>query len=502
MKRLHPAMFAVMIVPFIQRFGLILVVLIFTAQDRGLKYSLWALAIGLFSSILFGAAHFFTTQYGIVGEKLEFHTGWIWTKHKVVPIERIQSVHIEQNLVHRLFKVAAVRIDTGVTNKMEEVQIAAIDYEEAQRLRQRLLQRVEVQTESGVAFQAPAAGPALFTLSIGELAMHGFAHNRWIYVVGGLFGIAEFAGGEENFFRSVISFYRVGPADQIVRIAFSIVGVLMLGWLVSIGFSLTQFYGFTLSRHPKGLSIDRGLFTRKQTVVPLSRVSGVEIKANFIMRWLGMSSLTVQILGSREEEGGGTTMVSPWVAANRLEEMLQMVMPLATTRPGGWKRVPKRSIGRHFVGSLFGNLILAVIGGFVFTVVSLLSGKSFEQLWATMTKRVPWLPNLLIGLLIFFVLISILHTLFIVFTSRARVTENFFEQQEGWLNRTWKMLPIARMQMAELDSSRIQRLFRLRSLEVLAPAMTLRANDMDPADAEAMFDAVREKRRHIKSRGI
>lgn len=505
MNRLHPAMFAVMFVPFLQRFGVLVIFLFFTSRNQDLTLSLSVLGFGLFVSLLISASHYFTTEYGIVGDKLEFHTGWIWTKHKVVPIERIQSVHIEQNLVHRLFKVAAVRVDTGVTNKMEEVQIAAIDYAEAERLRHRLLQRVQVPSESGVAFETPTVGPALFKLSVGELAMHGFAHNRWIYVVGAVFGLAEFAGGEENFLRSIINFYRVGSADQIVRIVFSLIGVLLVGWLVSIGFSLTQFYGFTLSRHPKGVAIDRGLFTRKQTVVPINRVSGIEIHANFLMRWLGMSSLTVRILGSKEEEeGGGKMMVSPWVATPRLEEMVQMVMPQATTKPGGWKRVPKRSILRHLLSALLGYfflfLFLAVFGMIIYAVMP---GKpKLSELMAKTTAQAPWLGNALWGLGAVIALLSILQAVFNVLTSRARATDHTVEQQSGWLNRTWKMLPIARLQMAELDSSRLQRLFRLRSFQVQAPAMALRSVDLEPEDAEALFEKAREERRRIKSRGV
>jgi putative membrane protein len=505
MNRLHPAMFAVMIVPFIQRFGVLFIVLFFTSRNNDMTISLGVLGFGLFISMMVSGAHYLTTTYGIVGEKLEFHTGWIWTRHKIIPIERIQSVHIEQNLVHRLFNVAAVRVDTGVTNKMEEVQIAAIDYGEAERLRHRLLQRVHIQSESGVPFEAPQIGPALFKLTVGELAMHGFAHNRWIYVVGAIFGLAEFAGGEESFFRSILSFYRVGPADQIVRIVFSLIGILLVGWLVSIGFSLTQFYGFTLTRHPKGVAIDRGLFTRKQTVVPINRVSGVEIQANFLMRWLGMSSLTVRILGSKEEEeGGGKMMVSPWVATSRLEEMLQMVMPQATTKPGGWKRVPRRSIWRHLASTVLAYLVLAltlvVIGSFIYGLSP--QKASIGELMTKISARAPWAANTVWSVLAALLVFSILNAVFMVFTSRARATEHTIEQQSGWLNRTWKMLPVARLQMAELDSSRLQRLFNLRSVQVQAPAMNLRSLDLDPEDAEAIFETARQKRRLIKSRGV
>lgn len=505
MKRLHPAMFAVMIVPFVQRFGVLLLVLVFTSRNNGLSTSLWVLGFGLFTTMLFSASHYFTTQYGIVGEKLEFHTGWIWTKHKVVPIERIQSVHIEQNLIHRLFKVAAVRVDTGVTNKMEEVQIAAIDYDEAQLLRHRLLQRVNVGTDSGVPFETRQVGPALFTLGIGELTMHGFAHNRWIYVVGAVFGLAEFAGGEENFFRSIMSFYRVGAADQVVRIVFSIIAVFLLGWVLSIGFSLTQFYGFTLSRHPKGVSIDRGLFTRKQTVVPLNRVSGIEINANWLMRMLGMSSLTVQILGSKqEEEGGGRMMVSPWVATSRLEEMVQMVLPEATTKPGGWKRVPRRSVLRHLAGTILGWLIVGLFLLAIFSVVyTLIPDKpTVPELWATLTKRYPNTGSYVFFFFIAVGLLSIANSIFLVLTSRARVTDSTIEQQSGWWNRRWKMLPIARMQMASIDSSRLQRMFGLRSVEAHAPAMSFTTVDLEPEDAQTIFDRAREKRRLIKTRGV
>lgn len=492
-------MFAVMLVPFIQRFGALILLLMITSRGRDLTPTLLVLGIGLCISLLASASHYMTTKFGITGEKLEFHTGWIWTKHKVVPLERIQSVHIEQNLVHRLFGVAAVRVDTGVTNKAEEVQITAIGYEEAQRLRQRLLQRVQIPTASGVSFEAPIAGPDLFRLSVGELAMHGFAHNRWFIVVGFIFGLAEYAGGEENLFRVMLRFYQVGAADQIIRIAFSIVGILMLGWLVSIGFSLTQFYGFTIHRHPKGISIDRGLFTRRQTVVPLNRVSGVEIHANFIMRWLGMSSVSVQILGSKqEEEGGGKMMVSPWVQTSRLEEMLKMVMPQATTRPGGWRRVPSRSIGRHLVASLIGYVILGVILFWAFTALSNAGAFSTWRNSPSAAYLWPTVWAVALGL----VSLSVANAIFLVMTSRARVTETTVEQQSGWLNRKWHIVPISRLQMAELDSSRLQRLFNLRSVQIMAPATTLRSVDLEPADAEAIFDTARIIRRSIKSRGV
>lgn len=488
-------MFAVMIVPFLQRFGTLVVLLLVTSRGRDLKPTLFVLFAGMFLSLLTSAAHFFTTKYGIIGEKLEFRTGWIWTKHKVVPLERIQSVHIEQNLVHRLFKVAQVRVDTGVTNKAEEVQIAAIGYDEAQRLRHRLLQRVQVPTSSGAAFEAPAVGPDLFHLGIGELAMHGFAHNRWFYVVGFVFGLAEYAGGEENFFRVILRFYHVGTADQIVRIVFSVIAVLLAGWVVSIGFSLTQFYGFTIHRHPKGISIDRGLFTRRQTVVPLNRVSGIEIHANFLMRWLGMSSLSVQILGSKhDEEGGGRMMISPWVQTSRLEEMVRMVMPQATTKPGGWRRVPGRSIARHFVSALIGY---AFVAGILFIVASFIPRSALE----TIRSSQYFMPTVL-GIAAALLIILVVGVTLRVMTSRARITDSTVEQQTGWLDRKWMILPLARLQMAELDSSRIQRWFKLQSVQITAPAMTLHTEDLDPADAEAIFDVARVIRRSIKSRGV
>lgn len=495
MNRLHPAMFAVMVVPFLQRFGTLVILLLVTSRGRDIKPTLFVLFAGLFISLLASSAHYFTTKYGIVGEKLEFSTGWIWTKHKVVPLERIQSVHIEQNLVHRLFKVAQVRVDTGVTNKAEEVQIAAIAYDEAQRLRHRLLQRVQVPTSTGVSFEAPTTGPDLFHLGVGELAMHGFAHNRWFYVVGFVFGLAEYAGGEENFFRVILRFYQVGTADQIVRIVFSVIAVLLAGWLVSIGFSLTQFYGFTIHRHPKGISIDRGLFTRRQTVVPLNRVSGIEIHANFLMRWLGMSSLSVQILGSKhDEEGGGRMMVSPWVQTARLEEMVRMVMPQATTKPGGWRLVPSRSIARHFVSAL---IAYAFIAGLFFIAASFVPRSAMESV-----RSSQYFMPIAVGVGALLLLGTVVGVTLRVLTSRARITETTVEQQSGWLDRKWMILPLARMQMAELESSRIQRWFKLRSVQITAPAMTLTTEDLDPTDAEAIFDVARVIRRSIKSRGV
>jgi putative membrane protein len=506
MKRLHPAMFVMLVGPFARRFGALIIILLISSKGREIGVSLGVLGIGACLSLLMGAVHYLTTWYGVIGDKLEFRTGWIWTKHKVVPLERIQSVHIEQSLLQRLLHVAAARIDTGVTNKSDEVHIAAIGYEDAQRLRQRLLQRVHLPTEAGVSFELPESTPALFTLTLGELAMHGFAHNRWLYVMGAVWGLSEFSGnGQESFIRTVVRFYDVQPGDQVFRIIFSVIGLLIVGWLVSIFFSVTQFYGFTLHRHPKGLSIDRGLFTRKQTVVPLNRVSGAEIHANFLMRWLGMCSLTVHILGSRhEEEGGGKMMITPWVARHRLEPMLQMVLPQASTKPGSWKRVPMRSVGRHMLGALVGwaTFLLGLFSLAVLIYAIAPSKPTVHELLVSRGEIHPWVKiGLWIGA-VMLVLTTLGTALMYALTARARVTEHTVEQQRGWLNRTWFILPIGRTQMAELDSTVVQRWFNLRSLQIMAPAMRLRALDMEPADAETIFEHVRAERRRIKTRGV
>ena len=65
--------------------------------------------------------------------------GFLSKKVITIPLNKIQSVHIEQNLVHQLLDVAKLTIDTAGSEK-SEAEIDAISIGKAESFKQFLLQ--------------------------------------------------------------------------------------------------------------------------------------------------------------------------------------------------------------------------------------------------------------------------------------------------------------------------------------------------------------------------
>ena len=98
------------------------------------KYFLWAISVGAVFTLVGAVLHFWRFTFNVSGGKFHVHKG-VFVREKInIPLERVQAVHIEQNLIQRLFGVSGVRVDTAGTSG-SELRIHALKWDEAQALR-------------------------------------------------------------------------------------------------------------------------------------------------------------------------------------------------------------------------------------------------------------------------------------------------------------------------------------------------------------------------------
>jgi putative membrane protein len=313
-QRLDPRMLAV--TPLRQLAGflpVIVVVVIGVGQDFGGRA--YGLLVGVLLVLLAGVLRWLTTRYRITSERVELRSGLLFRNARSVPRDRIRSVDVTAGPVHRLFRLSVVKIGTGErTDGLEsrELTLDAISAADADRLRQRLLDQLDVGQldPSGV----PAASRAT------ELAV---LHWSWLrfapLTVSSLVAVGAVAGAFGQLINEVgADAVDVGGVREKLSmtplwldVAMFAVLVLVIALVGSLMIFVEAWWGFRLVRELGGtLRIRRGLLTARSVSLEERRLRGVAVVESPLLR-LGRGARTIAVatgLGGRRGHGRGALL--------------------------------------------------------------------------------------------------------------------------------------------------------------------------------------------------
>ena len=115
-RRLHPWSWLFVLVQQLKQFLLPLIVLL--VFGRGDRNELWGLiAVGVLA--LISVWQYFTYRYRIEADSLVVRSGLFERSLRQIPFARIHNVALHQTLLHRLFDVAEVRLESAGGRKPE-----------------------------------------------------------------------------------------------------------------------------------------------------------------------------------------------------------------------------------------------------------------------------------------------------------------------------------------------------------------------------------------------
>ncbi|GAA0586995.1 PH domain-containing protein [Paractinoplanes ferrugineus] len=325
-RRLSPRMLAVHPVMELRRlvFPLIAVVLGLRSGNSG-EGGWWALGIGGLG-IVVGFLRYFTTSFRITPTHVQVRRGLLRRRTLTVPRDRIRTVDVTSNLLHRIFGLARVTVGTGQTDKKNDgVKLDGLSAAAAENLHRELLHR----PAPGPA--APAGGPApaataedapesvLATLAPAWIRFGPFTLSGLV-AIGVLFGLGSRLVNEGHVdladvgvVHDSLDYLRDAPLP--VAIALVTAAVIVFTVLAStIGYVLT-FWNFRLSRHRSGtLHVRRGLLTTRSTTIEERRLRGVELSEPLLLRSVRGAKVLAIATGLRVGRGadrGGSILLPP-----------------------------------------------------------------------------------------------------------------------------------------------------------------------------------------------
>ena len=404
MLRLHPTSLLFDLISHGKSFLLPVLLGLFGAANGDLTLVIVS-GVAFVPAVAFSIFRYVTYRYLIKENHLIVRQGLIFRNVRTVPVKRIQNIDFVQSPLHRILKVAEVKVETASGTK-PEATLRVLSMVEMENLRNAVFgsqKQVDVSSvvssidsdgssdaggvlsptsmalpETGTNTISQSSGDELLRIPVSALVRAGLASNRGMLIVGILLGaLVQFSDDYRP--KAMVAWVReIMPTDAtttsiILAIVGSMFVALVLLRLLGIGWFLLRFFGYKLVRYGSDLRISCGLFTKVSATVPRQRIQFISIHENLIMRWWGLASIRIETAGGAGNGGENATetVSKRWFVPVIRKELVPQL--LAEVRPGlkwdesslEFKAVHPRTTTRLCRLSVIQSLIIAGLGFFV-----------------------------------------------------------------------------------------------------------------------------------------
>lgn len=451
-RRLHPMSWLFVLLQQLRQFVVPLLVLVFLG--RGDRNQLWSLvAVGGIAVV--AVWRYLTFRYRITADSVVIDSGLLERSRRQVPFSRIHNVAIHQTLLHRLFDVAEVRLESAGGDK-PEAQMRVLRLDDAIALEALVRRRGATPSSAPAAPDAAAAARAgtagdrvLLALPPAEVLRLGLISNRGMLVVGG----AAVAISQLNpqlpddvsdrwsaTARAFIGSHHFSVGEYALAILGALLAFAVLLRVLSVALALLQYWGFRLEEHGRRLTVERGLLTRLRTSAPRRRIQSWMLRESLLHRWFGRQTLEIDSAVGGDEKSRRRSLreLAPVAPPADCDALVRHLLPGAAWPPPRWQPLHPRAWWRlSLPGAAFALLLAAAL--------SWRAGP-----WGL--AALLWLP--------WVVLVARQHA------RRAgyAVDDRLVGARSGWWSRRWHFAEIDKLQALEVRQSPLDRWLGMATL--------------------------------------
>jgi putative membrane protein len=435
-KRLHPMSFLFVLMVQLKQFALPLLVLLFTGRSDN-PYEWWGL-IAVLILALYSLGQYFTYRYRIVDDGIIIRNGIFQKSLRHITFDRIQNVSLQQNILHQIFKVAEVKLETaGGTPGQSEGQMRVLSMHDAQGLEQLVRARGQLHKDKhGVlapTSDTNTASDELLALSSAELVRLGLISNKGMVVVATF--IAALTQTGENVWGGMKEYIASHQSDiegytrdtHLSQSQVFVTGIILfflfivLVRVLSVLLALVQFHRFRLAKNLRRLSIERGLFTRLRGSLPLRRIQSYSLNESWLHRRFKRQSLRVDTVNLEAVNAGASLRdVVPLANAEKMDALIRVFIKSDHWPLQNWQGLhPKAWRRKFFMPAVFYATLSAVLGIVV------------NPYWYFGFVLVPW---------------QFLYARNWARYAGFAYSDDLIAVRQGWLSKQWRFAEIAKLQ--------------------------------------------------------
>lgn len=313
---------------------------------------------------IYSVIEFYFLRFSIPEQDLVIRKGVFVKKVLVIPLEKIQAIHIEQNWLHRILNLSQVTFDSPGA-KDAEVKIA-ISRNTAEALRSFILGHTTLDHKPDTPdTPVEQAARTFYYMQPFDLMKLGFSANHleafFILLAFGfsLLDDLETATGDQ--FEGIANWIATqASADSVSAVLVFAIIVLVVSIAASFVRIIMRYANFRLSKTEKGFQVQSGLIGKKEKLIPFEKMQYLSWKANWIRKKINLYLLQFHSIGFTETQRKWEIKV-PLTRMNVLPEILKHYHPeLPTDAPA--IRIHKAYVFRRVLYTgLLSSVILALI---------------------------------------------------------------------------------------------------------------------------------------------
>ncbi len=241
-------------------------------------------------------------RFSIVGNEFVLQKGFLKKVRLSIPLERIQTINVKQNIIQKILGVVSLEVDTAGAGTVE-VKLTAIKHSMAKELEEALKQSMTtaekyVQHESAAEI-ADVKDKVVMQLNVSDLLKVSISENHLrsfllvLVVVNWLYNQVKDFYNEEV---QRITEQGVATAEQLDFRVWLYLFLFMMIVSVTISFVMVflRFYDFKLTSSGKTFKIRFGLLNKREVNVPLSKIQIISGHTNPLRKLLNFQSLIIR----------------------------------------------------------------------------------------------------------------------------------------------------------------------------------------------------------------
>ncbi len=491
-RRLHPWSWLFVLVQQLKQFLVPLVaLLIFGGRKAGESEDFWMslgplIAVGVL--VVVSVLQYFTYRYRVGQDGLSIRDGWLHRTLREIPYSRIHNVVLHQSLLHRLFGVVEVRLESAGGQK-PEAQMRVLRLDQALALEQLIRHRGQAQDADAQAI----APDSLLSLPTGEVIRLGLVSNRGMIVMAAAFGAAwqvfpdrVVANFFENFGKQLFGYashLHLGWASSAAAaIALALLALVLLR-ILSVLLALLQYHGFRLSEEQRRLMVERGLLSKLRTSVARRRIQAWTLHEGVLHRLLGRRSLRIDTAVAEQQgqnDQRALKELAPIATPDACDALIQHLLPQAQWPRQQWMALPARTWWRLFLPPAIFFVLLSA------------------GLWCYFEKPLGLLPLLWLPW-------GLYATRQAACRAGYAVDERLVAIRGGWWSRYWRFAEIDKLQALRLTRSPLDQRLGTASLWLdtagassFAPPLCIRY--IPAAQAQALYQQLGHALAHRRMR--
>lgn len=305
--------------------------------EEGFWSNIFPLAILSLISIVYlfsGIVKWWTFVYWFEEDELRVEYGLFIKKKRYIPFDRIQSFNYKEGIFHRIFGLVQVMVETaGSTNGKPEVVLTAITKEAAndieditRKVKQQETEHLEINENTVLEEPTIQNGKVIHKMNTKDLIILATTSNSIGVVLAGIVALLSQLGDlipYEKLFEEVSALIKF----SFVIVALSVIGALLLTWLVSVLITFLNYYDFTVAEENDRLIITRGLLEKKRVTIPLNRIQAIKIVENPLRQWFGYAAVTVESASGGFGDKDQKITLFPLISKKELFQPLQNLFP-------------------------------------------------------------------------------------------------------------------------------------------------------------------------------